>query len=288
MEPYSPCLVTTPCLDTPSEVWLGKARYEEISATSSDVRRPRKTSRRNWVQLGGFLVLSALACCIAACLATRLNAASTHAAPLSADCQYSELSVPLQQFHLGAQVHFRLRNLHCQQEQEVVPQHTERTNAPYADCRADPAGLLQRFHLGAQVPYPRTHISALPTLQYKSLHQFHAPLHTPIYYPPTRHRSLACCASASALLLGPATCDQCRDSAARAGGGLQWAELVSYAMIPAACLLWLKHFLSLPHAYCRRTARSVAKCTVNRFHCEGFENTDCEHDCESKKSFWWK
>ena len=69
----------------------------------------------------------------------------------------------------------------------------------------------------------------------------------------------------------------------RARAGLQWAELVSYAMIPAACLLWLKHFLSLPHAYCRRTARSVAKCTVNRFHCEGFEKTDCEHDCETKK-----
>ena len=219
MEPYSPCLVTTPCLDTPSEVWLGKARYEEISATSSDVRRPRKTSRRNWVQLGGFVVLSALACCIASCLATRLNTASTRAAPLSADCQYSELSIPLQHFHLGAQVHFRLRNLHCQQEQEVVPQHTERTNAPYADCRADPAGLLQRFHLGAQVPYPRTPVSALPTLQYKSLHQFHAPLHIPIYSPTTLHRSLACCASASALLLGPATCDQCRDLCRARGRG---------------------------------------------------------------------
>jgi hypothetical protein len=97
------------------------------------------------------LVLSALGCCIASCLATRLNAASTRAAPLTADCQYSELSVPLQQFHLGAQVHFRLRNLHCQQEQEVVPQHIERSNAPYADCRAGPAGILQRFHLGAQV-----------------------------------------------------------------------------------------------------------------------------------------
>jgi hypothetical protein len=214
--------------------------------------------RRNWVQLGGFLVLSALACCIASCLATRLNAASTHAAPLSADCQYSELSVPLQQFHLGAQVHFRLRNLHCQQEQEVVPQHTERTNVPYADCRADPAGLLQRFHLGAQVPYPRTHISALPTLQYKSLHQFHAPLHTPIYSPPTRHRSLACCASASALLLGPATCDQCRDSAARSGG----------APVGGACVL--------RHDTCRMFAMAealpvAAACLLSTYSTERWE-----------------
>ena len=54
------------------------------------------------------------------------------------------------------------------------------------------------------------------------------------------------------MLLGPATCDQMARadvpmSARRPG--LQWAELASYAMIPAACLLWLRHFLSLPHAY---------------------------------------
>ena len=154
MEPYSPCLVTTPVLDTPSEVWLGKARCE-AKEMSSDVRSPRNTSMRNWVELGGLVVLLTLACCVASCLATRLNAASTRAAPfVSADCQQAELSVPLQHLHLGAQVHFRLRNLHCQQEQEVEPQHLETTNVPYADCRADPAGLLQRFHLGAQVPYP--------------------------------------------------------------------------------------------------------------------------------------
>ena len=118
MEPYSPCLVTTPVLDTPSEVWLGKARCE-AKEMSSDVRSPRNTSRRNWVELGGLVVLLTLACCVASCLATRLNAASTRAAPfVSADCQQAELSVPLQHLHLGAQVHFRLRNLHCQQEQE--------------------------------------------------------------------------------------------------------------------------------------------------------------------------
>ena len=157
MEPYSPCLVTTPCLDTPSEVWLGKARYEAEKVApevAPDHRRTRKTSRRNWVQLGGLLLLSGLIYCVASCTVPR-DAPSTRAAPfVSADCQYSGLSVLLQQFHLGAQVHFHLRNLHCQQEQEVEPQHTERTSAPYADCRADPAGLLQRFHLGAQVPYP--------------------------------------------------------------------------------------------------------------------------------------
>ena len=155
MQPNSPCLITTAFTETPSEVWLGKARYEAEKVApevAPDHRRTRKTSRRNWVQLGGLLLLSGLICCVASCTVPR-DAPSTPAAPfVSADCQYSGLSVPLQQFHLGAQVHFHLRNLHCQQEQEVEPQHTERTSAPYADCRADPAGLLQRFHLGAQVP----------------------------------------------------------------------------------------------------------------------------------------
>merc|ERR1712129_677224 len=62
-------------------------------------------------------------------------------------------------------------------------------------------------------------------------------------------RSLACCASASALLLGPATCDQCRDSAARAGGApvggacvLRHDTCRMFAMaealpVAAACLL---------------------------------------------------
>ena len=47
-----------------------------IFKMSSDVRSPRNTSRRNWVELGGLVVLLTLACCVASCLATRLNAAS--------------------------------------------------------------------------------------------------------------------------------------------------------------------------------------------------------------------
>ena len=168
MQPNSPCLITTAFTETPSEVWLGKARYEAEKVApevAPDHRRTRKTSRRNWVQLGGLLLLSGLICCVASCTVPR-DAPSTRAAPfVSADCQYSGLSVLLQQFHLGAQVHFHLRNLHCQQEQEVEPQHTERMSAPYADCRADPAGLLQRFHLGAQVPYPPTHTLTHPHTQ---------------------------------------------------------------------------------------------------------------------------
>eukprot|EP00964_Phaeocystis_antarctica_P091386 scaffold58606_cov64-Phaeocystis_antarctica.AAC.7 len=120
--------------------------------------------------------------------------------------------------------------MHCQQEQEVEPQHTERMSAPYSDCRADPAGLLQRFHLGAQVPYPphtpshtRTPSFWPSTLQHKSLHPSYAPLHPLTCPPTTRHRCLACCASASALLLGPETCDPWHMARAgrpaRAGGG---------------------------------------------------------------------
>ena len=166
MEPYSPVMVTTTVLDTPSEVWLGKASsHKEPSATCSTVRTPRKTSR-NWAPLGGLVVLSALACCVVSCLTARLDAASTRAAPfVSADCQHSQLSVPLfVQLHLGAQVHARLRNLRCQQEQEVEPQQTESTNAPPADCR-ETLPDLQRFHLGAQVPpCPRIPVTSRPTL----------------------------------------------------------------------------------------------------------------------------
>ena len=169
-------MVTTTVLDTPSEVWLGKASsHKEPSATCSTVRTPRKTSR-NWAPLGGLVVLSALACCVVSCLTARLDAASTRAAPfVSADCQHSQLSVPLfVQLHLGAQVHARLRNLRCQQEQEVEPQQTESTNAPPADCRAD-LGLLQRFHLGAQVPlYPCTPATRLlPARPFIASHCIH-------------------------------------------------------------------------------------------------------------------
>jgi hypothetical protein len=207
MEPYSPVLVTTTVLDTPSEVWLGKASsHKEPSATCSTIRTPRKTSP-NWAPLGGLVVLSALACCALSCLTARLEAASTRAAPfVSADCQYSQLSAPLfVQLHLGAQVHARLRNLHCQQEQEVEPQQTESTNAPPADCQADPAGLLQRFHLGAQVPPHPRNVTSRPTLDRKSLHPSLVSLHPLIGHP--CHRFLACCVSATALLLGTASCD---------------------------------------------------------------------------------
>ena len=209
MEPYSPVMVTTAVLDTPSEVWLGKASsHKEPSATCSTVRTPRKTSR-NWAPLGGLVVLSALACCVVSCLTARLDAASTRAAPfVSVDCQHSQLSVPLfVQLHLGAQVHARLRNLRCQQEQEVEPQPTESTNAPPADCR-ETLVPVQRFHLGAQVPpYPRNPVTSRPTLHRKSLHPSLVSLHPLIGYPIACHRFLACCVSASALLLGTATCD---------------------------------------------------------------------------------
>ena len=178
------------------------------------------------------MLLLGLIYCVASCTVPR-DAPSTRTAPfVSADCQYSGLSVPLQQFHLGAQVHFHLRNLHCQQEQEVEPQHIDRTSAPYSDCRADPAGLLQRFHLGAQVPnppntltHPQFQFFWPSILQHKSLHPSHAPLHSLNCSPTTRHRSLACCASVSALLLGPETCDHMARAGCRAarvrGRGLQ-------------------------------------------------------------------
>ena len=150
-----------------------------------------------------------MACCVVSCLTARLDAASTRAAPfVSADCQHSQLSVPpFVQLHLGAQVHARLRNLRCQQEQEVEPQPTESTNAPPADCR-ETLVPVQRFHLGAQVPpYPRNPVTSRPTLHRKSLHPSLVSLHPLIGYPTACHRFLACCVSASALLLGTATCD---------------------------------------------------------------------------------
>lgn len=54
---------------------------------------------------------------------------------------------------------------------------------------------------------PRNPVTSRPTLHRKSLHPSLVSLHPLIGYPTTCHRFLACCVSASALLLGTATCD---------------------------------------------------------------------------------
>ena len=267
MEPYSPVMVTTTVLDTPSEVWLGKASsHKEPSATCPTVRTPRKTSR-NWAPLGGLVVLSALACCVVSCLTARLDAASTRAAPfVSADCEHSQLSVPLfVQLHLGAQVHARLRNLRCQQEQEVEPQPTESTNAPPADCRVH-LGAVQRFHLGAQVPpYPRNPVTSRPTLHRKSLHPSLVSLHPLIGYPIACHRFLACCVSASALLLGTATCDNVSPEGARGNEAPVGGACV---LRHDACRMFAMAWAAPVAAAClcrRRTLRNVACAVCSRF-----------------------
>lgn len=190
-------------------MWLDKAMCEEVDSTiSSAARRPRTTSRRKWIQLGAMAMLVPLVSCIASFLTPRPNAVSIRVAPfVSADpnCQPNELSIPLQSFHLGAQVHFHLRNRACLQ--------AERTHTPDATCRTDLTGPLQRFHVGAQVfcPHARLHRLATPYLFGAST---------------TWRRSTACCASAS--VSQHQSHDLPIDPRAR-GCGLQWAELASRA-----------------------------------------------------------
>ena len=209
MDPGSPVSVTTAVLEVPTQVWLGKAMCEEVDSTiSSAARRPRTTSRRKWIQLGAMAMLVPLVSCIASFLTPRPNAVSIRVAPfVSADpnCQPNELSIPLQSFHLGAQVHFHLRNRACLQ--------AERTHTPDATCRTDLTGPLQRFHVGAQVfcPHARLHRPATPYLFGAST---------------TWRRSTACCASASASQ--HQSYDLPIDPRAR-GCGLQWVELASRA-----------------------------------------------------------
>eukprot|EP00320_Phaeocystis_rex_P019468 CAMPEP_0119094890 /NCGR_PEP_ID=MMETSP1178-20130426/167777_1 /TAXON_ID=33656 /ORGANISM="unid sp, Strain CCMP2000" /LENGTH=171 /DNA_ID=CAMNT_0007078661 /DNA_START=47 /DNA_END=562 /DNA_ORIENTATION=- len=156
MEPNSPVLVTTLLLDMPSGVCLGKPTCEEASTTNSAVPRPKAKTR--WlIKLGAFVVLGVLGSCVASCIACLQGQGMeprqierVHTDRSKPDCQSDELS-PLQRFHLGAQVHFHLRNRACHHEQRAELQSAERARESGVDCRDSPTGLLQRLHVGAQV-----------------------------------------------------------------------------------------------------------------------------------------